>query len=168
MARKIDINQFVADLKSDLKLAEQNLTKDVAIQIRDDLTETTRLSIELFYASYPPKYYNRHFYNLRRYSYKKYYVNSHYKKYYGGVEMTPNDMDWIYKSANPEYIYTSVIEKGMHGWVNSKTPHPPQMNISPLEMILKRKKYIINHIDKYINKAVSKQKKSHYKRLFRN
>ena len=86
MAKKSKLD--LSDLENYLKTYSKTVCRIAVGKIRDELTEEARTAIELFYESYSPVYYNRHYENFRKRSFKKYYANPHNQVYYGGVQLT--------------------------------------------------------------------------------
>lgn len=163
---KIDLSGLEAYIKE----YASNVARNVAGQIRDDLFKEAKLAIEAFYNSYSPKYYRRHYYNFYNKSFKKYYSNAHGTIYRGGVELTPENLDSIYR-APAEFVFETVYA-GYHGpadfGVGWGRTHDDLKNFSPvgngegiesstavpMEMIEKKRDYIIDHIQEYIDAAV--------------
>ncbi len=163
MAKKVKVN--IDDLENHVRKKGQEACRLVAGKIRDDLTLEAKNAISEFYNSYTPDYYKRHFYNFQEKSFKKYYANPHNKIYYGGVELTPNAMDDIYQDS-VEQVFQSVYE-GFHGPASmigtgyasiGETPIkfskvPERMWPSPMELLYRKRDYIIDHIQDYIDYA---------------
>lgn len=164
MAKK----QLVDDFVRDIKQYASNIAKFTATAIRDDLYKTAYDAIVTFYDDYQPKSYNRHYYNFLNKSFKKYYHNNHDTKYSGGIILSAEWMDDIYRASErsdlgTEFVFDLVYE-GYHGWDTGWTvPSEPvtngfgeRMQPSPLDLIEKRYNYISRHINKYINNAEAK------------
>lgn len=163
MAKKrIDLSDF----KKRTEEYCRNVCRTVAGRIRDELTEETMYSIAAFYTDYSPSKYHRHYYNFMDKSYKKYYSNAHNNIYRGGVEFTPDAMDDIYTkypvhSYSPAEVFSSVVESGIHGpellyksdGSVLKNVLAPQMDESPMEMVMKKKDKILDNINEYIESA---------------
>lgn len=132
----------------------------VAGRMRDELTKEAALAIETFYADYKPKYYNRHYRNFRKNSYTKYYSKSG-KWYYGGVRLTPEAMQDIYRSATPQEVFDTVYA-GFHGAASAidfgydarPEASVPRMWPSPRQMLLNKRDELFKHRQQYINDAV--------------
>ena len=101
---KITIN---SNLIQDLKTYSTTVCVSLATQVRDVMYDEAKTAIALFYASYDPIYYNRRYYNFENNSFKKYYSNPHGSIVRGGVELTPNNLDDIYR-ADASYIFKLV------------------------------------------------------------
>lgn len=147
-----------------------NVARSVAGQIRDDLFDEAKLAIEAFYNSYSPKYYRRHYYNFYNKSFKKYYSNAHGTIYRGGIELTPENLDSIYR-ASTDLVFDTVYA-GLHGpadfGVGWGRTHDDLKNFSPMgtgegisggsavpmEMIEKKRDYIVDHIQAYVDAAI--------------
>lgn len=149
---------------------EERLTKHAnracsaaAGKARDDLFKEAQTAIAAFYASYDPDYYHRHYWNFEKRSFKKYYSNKHNVVFYGGVELTPQNMQSIYQDSVQEVFDT--VFAGFHGpagmFVSPKTfsTIPPRMTPSPMQRLLKRREMILKNKSKYIayGKKVAKR-----------
>lgn len=156
MAKKgyqhVEITQALYD---DLKKYSKNFSIGMATQIRDDLTKSAAVAIEAFYQDYTPIYYQRHYYNFREKSFKKYYDNKHNHIIRGGVELSSENMDDIYQDSTQQVF--DMVYAGYHG-VASGFEEPYTftpvhvMKPSPLEIIEEYRDNIINHIDWYANR----------------
>ena len=152
----IDFSSLEKEL---LKIGNETL-KTAAGKIRDELYEEGKLAIEMFYNSYNPIYYRRHYYNFYNKSFKKYYSNAHGIVYRGGIELTPENMDSIYQDPVTEVFDT--VYAGMHGPAGAittgyasigttpRTFSPVPRTASPMQMLLDKRDYIIDHIDDYL------------------
>ena len=165
MAITTTVDGSWAEIKSDLKKYLGAYLSGTAGKIRDELTQEAHDAIELFYASYTPVSYRRHYYNFRTKSFEKYYSNAHGTVFRGGVTLTPDKMDDIYQDPTLE-VFDSVYA-GFHGvaamFVSPKsffvTPH---MDPSPIEMIYAKQRYISRHIEEYTKAGLAKAKKQKY------
>lgn len=159
-----------SDIERETRQYVGKILSSAAGKIRDDLTEEAFNSIVYFYTSYSPKYYNRHYYNFMENSFEKYYSNPHNKIYRGGVRLTPKKLDDIYQDSTIEVFDT--VYAGLHGPASaitfgysyiSENPHEfsptPRMTPSPIERILARRDYIVDHIDDYIEFGKAKANK---------
>lgn len=128
----------------------QDVCRRTAGLIRDDLTETAGRAVSTFYADYKPHVYKRHYYNFENNSYQKYYANNHGKVYYGGVEITPQNLESLY--VDPTYEVSDLFWNGFHGSPIGKNDIP-RMSPSPMDILEERQDYIIDNIQSYIDKA---------------
>ncbi len=152
------------DLIDDLKKYGSSVCISLASQIRDELHETAKYAIEEFYNDYTPLYYKRHYYNFRKKSFYKYYKNPHNSIVRGGIELSYEQMDDIYR-ADTEYVF-DLVYHGFHGDVAS-FPHsisniPPVMNPNPLDILYDKRDYLINNISAYSGTAISKANNNAY------
>ncbi len=125
------------ELEKDVQKYGNNIAKNIAIQVRDALTEEYNYSVQQFYASYDPKDYKRQYslYNTG----KKYYKNPHGTRFYGGVEIFPDKMGKHHDS-NDYVLNISLM--GIHG--------EPSIEITPpwiLEHMLTYQKILFDSID---------------------
>lgn len=140
------------DLKKDLKKYGELFSVGIATQIRDELTARTAYAIEQFYRNYRPIYYNRHYDNFRKKSFRKFYKNPHGQLIRGGVELTPDRMDNIYQHGIDD-TFTDVFVLGYHGpfqvYVSKYVENrPPVTDPSPWEMIYMERDYILKNVVK--------------------
>ena len=98
-----------------LEKQAQKKASELAHEAQEKLTTHYMSLIDWFYADYQPVEYIREF-NLYN-SYRKFYKNSHGSIYYGGVEVTPDNMrDYDYNRSQPitasallnTYIYNQI------------------------------------------------------------
>lgn len=155
------------DLIQDLKTYSSSICTALAAQVRDEMYKEAQFAIEEFYNDYDPLYYKRHYYNFRKNSFIKYYKNPHNSIVRGGIELTPYNMDDIYR-AEKEYVF-NLVYLGYHGHVQS-FPHeifniPPRTKPSPYDILLRKRRNLIRNISDYENKAIDKANKKTYKTL---
>lgn len=157
------------ELKKELKEYVKNYSIGIGHQIENEMINTAKSSITLFYEDYSPHIYKRHYYNFKKNSFKKFYENKHGSIIRAGIELTPERMDDIYgkyKDGNyvTDYIF-NLVYSGFHG--NEKMMHPNAvvnvMSPSPLEMVINQKDKIINNIDKYKKYGIINARKDKYK-----
>lgn len=123
-------------------------------KIRDDLFKEAKSAILAFYQSYNPNYYHRHYYNFEKNSFRKYYSNKHNTIFYGGVELTPQNLDSVYQD-NTQEVFDTVFE-GFHGpagmFYTPKTFSliPPRMIPSPRQRLLNKQEEIMKKKGNYI------------------
>ena len=158
---KIDLSGLERDLK---KYFYKTLSHTASI-IADELTEEARFSIDMFYKDYRPLYYHRHYYNFQKNSFKRYYSNPHGKNYAGGVDLTPDRMDDIYRDPVNEVF--DMVYAGFHGpssaFVSPKTfTVTPIMTPSPMDIILKKQEKIAEQIEDYVIKGQNAAAKEKY------
>lgn len=159
-----------AEIENEVRQYVNKVLSSTAGKIRDDLTEEAFNSIAYFYTSYPPKYYHRHYYNFMEHSFEKYYSNPHNKIFRGGVKLTPEKLDDLYQ--DPSYEVFDTVYSGFHGPASAIThgyssigekpkdfSPVPKMEPSPMERILARRDYIVEHIDSYIEYGKNKARK---------
>lgn len=123
-------------------------------KIRDDLFKEAKSAILAFYQSYNPNYYHRHYKNFENNSFRKYYNNKHNSVFYGGVELTPQNLDDVYQDKKEEVFDT--VFAGFHGpagmFYTPKTFSliPPRMIPSPRQLLLDKQKKILKQKGSYI------------------
>lgn len=151
-------NNFAKTLQR-LRKYTDNVCRATAGGIRDELTQEAASAIAYFYyEDYPnPKVYNRHF-QFENNSFEKYYAKSG-KYYYGGVRLTPEQMNDVYQQS-VDIVFDSVYS-GLHGPVIAYLRAGNQLPImtpSPLERILNKRDEIIQNPQEYIERAKQRVK----------
>lgn len=152
-----------SDLIYDLRKYAENFCVGMATQVRDDLYMQTTFAIGTFYMNYKPNYYKRHYYNFMDKSYKKYYSNPHNHLIRGGVELSYEYMDDIYQDDVKEVF--DFVYHGFHGVSSVIHKTPTVMKPSPLDIIYKRRTYILNHLDRFYNKSYDRANSYVYKTI---
>lgn len=169
MAKSKNVTVTVSDqLYNDLKRYGKNFCVGMATKVRDNLTMSAAVAIESFYEDYTPKYYKRHYYNFRENSFRKFYENKHGKIIRGGVELSPEMMDDIYKDSKEEVF--DMVFAGYHGVAsgfNEPYTFTPVhvMRPSPLELIEESRNNIVNHIGAFEKYGYSKASLDSYDTL---
>lgn len=152
------------DLIHDLKKYSSSVCTSLAAQVRDEMYKEASFAIEEFYNDYEPLYYKRHYNNFRKNSFTKYYKNPHNSVVRGGIELTLDSMDDLYR-ANTEYVF-NIVYLGFHGNVNMFSHNinniPPVMNPSPLDILLNKREFLIENINDYKDEAINKARKQQY------
>lgn len=149
------------DIKQDVKKYASNVAKYAAIETREELAKTAYDAIGKFYEDYEPDFYIRHYYNFSYKSYKKYYKNNHDSVFTGGIILSPDYMDDIYRGST-ELVFELVMEKGYHGlnaWnQNDYRPSLPYAitTPTPMEIIEKRQRQIASAPKQILNKAIKR------------
>lgn len=156
------LEEFKQALAKDLKNYGENICRNLAQDITDELTEEAKHSIEDFY-SYQPKYYLRH--NNFNKSYRRDYKNRS-PRFYGGVELLMDELPDVYSGTNsdPNSVFWRVYS-GYHG-IASFRGHAPIMRPAPINRILNKRNEIVANQNNYINKADCKAQKMKYNILF--
>lgn len=174
--------QLFNDIANEIKDYSNAIAKEMAIKAREDIFQSANEAITKFYNHYQPKFYNRHSspfisYNIRK-SIKKYYHAPHGNVFSGGIELSPESMDNIYK-IRTDYIF-NLIMAGYHGNIpmlfgsrswgeSSYSPSfianvPPIMEPSPLDIILNKRDNLIKNAARNANKiALQLKDKNGYK-----
>ena len=178
-----NVSYITKQLKKDLIKYGNNIAKNMALTIANELTEEARLAIEDFYNGYTPQYYVRH-YNFRN-SFKRYYKN-HGDHFTVGVELTKSNIPNVYSDPVDEVFmrvyhgfhgYASVFDNDIHNVIDKNTnlptgvtvQHkgniPPRMVPSPIERLLKKRKEIVSNIYTYQSNASQVAKNNNYSYL---
>lgn len=108
---------FEKALESDVKMLSHALSSSLAHKISDEMAKEYQYVIDRFYSEYSPKYYKRHSERgmtpgLNK-TFKKYYKNPHNTIYYGGIEITSDNMYDDYRDSK-EAVLGSFLN-GYHG-----------------------------------------------------
>lgn len=135
-----------SQLLNDLKKYSEQVCVGMATFTRDDLTDMALHAMANFYMDYTPYFYKRHYYNFMDNSYMKYYKNPHGSIVYGGVELSPKNMDNIY--ADPVEEVFDMVYAGFHGPASIKNDGVPRSE-PPKEQIENYRDYIVTNIQKY-------------------
>lgn len=144
------------ELRKDIQKLGNEVAKNISRKASELITEEYQYIITQFYSSYTPSYYHRSD-TLRDYSYKPYFrsLNNHYNKYIGGVEFTPERMDYVGYTAPPEEILSYALQ-GYHG-------HPSldiHTGLMPYEHMLRFRDSVLTHIDTWADWAIVTAKHS--------
>lgn len=156
------VKDIFDEIMDDIQEYSKNIAKFTAIEIREELAFTVYDAIEKFYDSYEPEYYRRHYDNFMKKSYKKYYKNNHDTTFTGGVILSPELMDDIYR-ADKEFVF-NLVYAGYHGldsWSSAEEPTSwgERMQPSPLDLIESKYKEILRDPNKYSDAAEKKARK---------
>ena len=170
------LRNIIDDFIDDVVEYQNNVGKFAAQEVADKMTQTAYDAITQFYDSWQPEYYQRHYYNFLKKSFKSYYHNDGRGRFTGGVIISPEWMDDIYRASmrndlGTEFVFDLVYE-GHHGWDTGwrKPTEPvthgfgPRMQPTPLELIERKYRYIESHIDQCVARA---EKKAASKRRFK-
>lgn len=182
MGKKSNYNQTIEisdQLYEDLKNYGKNFCIGMAAKARDYITVSAAIAIEMFYQDYDPIYYNRHYDNFRKRSFKKFYENKHNQIIRGGVELSSESMEDYYQ--DPKEQVFDMVYHGFHGvasafgGVNRRSgmiygPHsfsviPPVMDPSPLEEIFASRDTFVKHKDMYVKDGFARADREIYKTL---
>ena len=151
------------ELKNDLKTYATAACVGLATYVRDAMYDEAKTAIAHFYADYEPIYYKRNYYNFEDNSFKKYYSNPHNSIVRGGVELTPDSLDNIYR-ADAKYVF-QLVYTGHHGNV-AAFPHDiynvPPVTKAPIQMLLNKRAAIVNGIGSYKDVVMSAAAKKSY------
>ena len=88
--------EFMDVLGKDLSMLRHSLSSSLAHQISDEMIEEYQYVIDRFYSEYTPEHYKRHsakgmIPGLMK-TFRKQYKNPHNTIYYGGIEISSEDM----------------------------------------------------------------------------
>ena len=108
---------FMDALNSDVRMLSHALSSSLAHKISDEMEQEYQYIIEKFYSEYNPEYYVRHSERgmnpgLNK-TFKTYYKNPHNTIYYGGIEITSENMYNDYHDSK-EKVLGSFLD-GYHG-----------------------------------------------------
>lgn len=154
-----------SDIEKRLVKHARRACSAAAGKARDDMYKEAKAVIAAFYKHYGPKngeplYYRRHYWNFEQNSFKKYYddhvgLNDSVIKIFGGIELTPQSLEPVYRDSTREVFDT--VFAGFHGpagmFYSPKTFSriPPRMVPSPMDRLKKKRDEIIKHQNKYIS-----------------
>ena len=147
-----------ADIEKQLRKHVRTACSAGAAKVRDELYEEATNAILDFYNHYEPKYYRRYEWNFKKNSFVKCYENHGGDSVIcGGVELTPQSLQDLYKDSTQE-VFDTVFE-GFHGIAGryhvppSISNIPPRMIPSPRQRLLNKHKQIMKNKKKYISYA---------------
>lgn len=147
---KIEMNlsdfesQILRDLSSDIKLMSHTVSSNLAHKISDELAQEYQYVIDRFYSEYDPEHYVRHSERgmvpgLNK-TFKKYYKNPHNTIYYGGIEITSDNMYNDYRDSK-EKVLSSFLN-GYHGRPSAGI----ESSLLPYRHMLKFREHLVNEI----------------------
>lgn len=135
---------FIDALKSDVKMLSHSLSSNLAHKISDEMANEYQYVIDRFYSEYDPEYYVRHSARGMRpgleKTFKKYYKNPHNTIYYGGIEITSDNMYDDYHDSK-EKVLGSFLS-GYHGRPSAGI----ESSIFPYKHMLKFREHLINEL----------------------
>lgn len=129
---------FIDALKDDVKMLSHALSSSLAHKISDEMAQEYEYVIERFYGEYNPKYYKRHP-GLNK-TFKKYYKNPHNTIYYGGIEITSDNMYNDYRDSKEDVLNSFLA--GYHGRPSAGI----ESSILPYKHMLKFREQLINEL----------------------
>lgn len=135
---------FMDALKNDVKKLSHALSSNLAHKISDEMAEEYQYVIERFYREYDPEYYVRHSDRgmkpgLNK-TFKKYYKNPHNTIYYGGIEITSDNMYDDYRDSK-EKVLNSFLN-GYHGRPSAGV----ESSLLPYKHMLKFRERLVNEL----------------------
>lgn len=138
--------KFIADLKNDVNMLRHSLSSNLAHKISDEMAQEYQYVIDRFYSEYTPDYYTRHsergmMPGLNK-TFKKYYKNPHSTIYYGGIEITSDNMYDDYR--DPKDIVLSSFLNGYHGRPSAGI----ESSLHPYKHMLKFREHLINELSR--------------------
>ena len=135
---------FMDALKSDVKMLSHSLSSNLAHKISDEMAREYQYVIDRFYSEYDPEYYVRHSERGMRpgliKTFKKYYTNKHNSIYYGGIEITSDNMYDDYRDSK-EKVLSSFLD-GYHGRPSAGV----ESSLLPYKHMLKFRERLINEL----------------------
>lgn len=161
---------IMPELKIDLKNYSVEISKALAKEVRQEMLESAKEAITLFYLDYTPLSYRRHYYNFMEKSFRGYYKNPHNQIIRGGIELTPYLMDDIYgkkKSHDVTDVVFDLVYSGFHGNMTATGygQEIPPMKPNPIDIIYKKRRYIVENIRSLKKKVDLKPSEGSYKTL---
>lgn len=110
-------SQILKDLSSDMRLMSHAVSSELAHKISDEMAQEYQYVIDRFYGEYDPEHYVRHADRgmnpgLNK-TFRKSYKNPHNTIYYGGIEITSDNMYDDYR--DPKERVLSSFLAGYHG-----------------------------------------------------
>ena len=147
------------EIAFEIKDYSKNVSKYSAIAASNELVFASYDAIEKFYDDYEPEYYDRHYTNFLKRSYKKYYHNNRDTVFSGGVELSSDFLKDLYRGST-ELVFNLVIMTGAHGldaWnqqdIRPSNPYK-RMSPPPIELITMERDYIYKNPNKCIRAGI--------------
>lgn len=135
---------FIDVLQKDVKMLSHALSSNLAHKISDEMAEEYQYVIERFYSEYDPQHYVRHSERGMRpglnKTFKKYYKNPHNSIYYGGIEITSENMYNDYRDSKDK-VLTSFLD-GYHGRPSAGI----EASLLPYKHMLKFRELLVNEL----------------------
>ena len=135
---------FMDALESDVKMLSHSLSSNLAHKISDEMAQEYQYVIDRFYSEYDPEYYVRHSERGMRpglnKTFRKYYKNPHNTIYYGGIEITSNNMYADYRDPK-EKVLSSFLD-GYHG----RPSDGIESSLLPYILMLKFRERLVNEL----------------------
>lgn len=153
---------FIDALENDCKMLAHGISSNVAHKISDEMAREYQYVIDRFYGEYEPEYYKRHSKRgmvpgLNK-TYKKYYKNPHNTIYYGGIEITSDNMYDDYHDSKDAVL--SSFLNGYHGRASLGI----ESSLLPYKHMLKFRDILINDLES-ANSTLLSYAKNKAKRL---
>lgn len=140
---KIEMD-FIKSLESDCKMLAHGIASSIAHTISDEMAIEYQYIIDRFYHEYNPDYYKRHSERgmqpgLNK-TFKKYYKNPHNTIYYGGIEISSDNMYDDYHDSKDAVL--SSFLNGYHG----RPSLGIESSLLPYKHMLRYKESLINDL----------------------
>ena len=137
-------SQILKGLSSDMKLMSHTISSELAHKISDEMAQEYQYVIDRFYGEYDPEHYVRHSQRgmtpgLNK-TFKKYYKNPHNTIYYGGIEITSDNMYDDYRDPK-EKVLSSFLD-GYHGRPSAGI----KSSLHPYKYMLKFREQLVNKV----------------------
>ena len=148
--------EFMDALKNDVNMLSHALSSNLAHKISDEMAEEYQYVIDRFYSEYDPEYYVRHSERgmkpgLNK-TFKKYYKNPHNTIYYGGIEITSDNMYDDYRDPKEK-----VLNSFLNGYHGRPSAHI-KSSLLPYKYMLKVRERLIRDIRSPNSKLLSHAK----------
>ena len=135
---------FMDALESDVKMLSHALSSNLAHKISDEMAQEYQYVIDRFYSEYNPEYYKRHadrgmVPGLQK-TFKKHYKNPHNTIYYGGIEITSDNMYDDYHDSKD--VVLSSFLNGYHGRPSAGV----ESSLLPYKHMLKFRERLVNEL----------------------
>ena len=142
-------------LIKDIEKYTLSVRKQLAHKVEDEMEKTHVEAMTRFYRDYTPIRYKRHYYNFNNNVYKRYYKNRHNGIIYGGIEVSKDYLERIYRGRikgigavdSTDIVFNLVYMNGMHG--NFPLGASPQMDEAPIEILYKKRDDIVKNIQSF-------------------
>jgi hypothetical protein len=157
-------------LIKDIERYTLEVRKAVAHKVEDEMEKAHVEAMTRFYRDYTPVRYKRHYYNFNSNVYRRYYKNPHNKIIWGGIEISNEYLDRIYRGQlagqgvvdSTDIVFDLVYLQGMHGNFPRKDTGVVPQSEPPIQILYKKRDDIVKNIQSFSRDCFGKAKGGAY------